>query len=147
MYHAMPFFATVAALVLLAGANLAQPPTDYPHLRAALHELRDARKELHQARDNWPPGNKERAIASIDDAIQSLKVILGVRGEDFHGVDRSPDYYNRFTDHPKLRAALSDLREAREELRRAKADFGNKKERALDDIDIAVGQIAGLMRR
>jgi len=147
MFRTMPCFVTAFALVLLAGPAPAQQRADYPHLRAALHELRDARKELQAARDNWPPGNKERALAAIDDAIQSLKIILDVKGEDFRGVERSPDYYRRYTDHPKLRAALADLREARDELRQAKADFGKRKERALDDIDIAVGHIAALMRR
>lgn len=147
MCRVMPVFVTAVALILFAGPAPAQQPVDYPHMRAALHELRDARKELHEARDTWPPGHKERAISAIDDAIQSLKTILAVRGEDFRGVERSPDYYNRFTDHPKLRAALSDLREAREELSRAKANFGTKKGRALDDIDIAVGHITALMRR
>lgn len=148
MFRTMPIFATAAALVLLAGSARAQVPNNYPHIRAALHELRDARVELREARDNWPPGQKDRAIAAITDAVDSLKAILGIRGEtDFRGVDRSPDYYKRYTDHPKLRAALSDLREAREELRRAKDDFGNRKERALEDIDIAVGHIAALMRR
>jgi len=125
----------------------AQERDRHPRLHAALAELREARKELMEARDNWPPGNKERAMAAIDDAIKSLKAILAIKGDDFRGADRGPDFYKRFSDHPKLRAALHDLREAREELRAARADFGNKKERALDDIDVAIGHIVALLRR
>src|SRR5262249_43483852 len=62
------------------------------------------------------------------------------------GVDRGPDFYKRFADHPRLRAALQDLREAREELRASRADFGGKKARAIDDIDVAIGDILTLVR-
>jgi hypothetical protein len=64
----------------------------------------------------------------------------------FRGVDRDPDYYKRYEDHPRLRAALHDLREARQELRTAKADFRGLKDRALDDIDMAIGDILTLIR-
>ena len=146
-------FAPALAFLALACAATAQPPApgrDHPRLRAALHELREARAELAAARDAWPPGNKERALAAIDGAAQSLRTILSVREADFRtfrGVDRDPDFYKRHADHPHLRAALHDLREARDELRAAKADFGGMKDRALEDIDIAVGNIVALMRR
>ena len=147
------FHFAAPALVLLAAVApdvTAQERVEHPRLRAALHELREARAELVAAKDNWPPGSKERALAAIDDATRSVRTILSVKEEDFRtfrGVVRDNDYYKRYQDHPRLRAALQDLREAREELRAAKADFGNMKERALDDIDIAVGHIAALMRR
>jgi len=139
----------LVALVALAPAApvSAQPKADHPRLRAALHELREARQELQTARDSWPPGYKERAVRSIDDAISSVRTILAVKDVNtFRGVDRNDDYYTRFKDHPRLRAALQDLRDARDELRAAKADFGGQKERALDDMEIAIGDILTLMR-
>jgi len=124
-----------------------QGKVDHPHLRAALHELREARADLQQAKDVWPPGYKDRAQHAVDDAIQSIRTILDVKDVNtFRGVDRSPDYYKRYPDHPKLRAALQDLREGREELQTARADAGNLKERALDDIDVAIGDILTLIR-
>jgi hypothetical protein len=147
MFRAVPIFVTAAALVLLGRVADAQPPTDYPRLRAALQELREARKELDEARDTWPPGHKEQAMAAINSAIESLKIILAVRGEDFRGVHRNPDYYNRYPDHRRLRAALDDLRDARQELAGARANFGNQKERALRDIDTAMRHIAKLVVR
>jgi hypothetical protein len=112
-----------------------------------LHELREARASLQKARDTWPPGYKERALTATEDAIQSVRAILDVRDVDtFRGVDRKPDYYKRYQDHPRLRAALQDLRDARDELRAAKSDFRGKKERALDDIDVAIGAILSLIR-
>lgn len=120
---------------------------DHPRLRAALQELREARAELKQAPDGWPPGYRDRALESITGAIQSVKTILAVKDVDtFRGVDRDPDYYKQYPTYSHLRAALADLREAREELRAAKADFGGQKEKALDDIDVAVGDIITLVR-
>lgn len=131
----------------LAGTAPAQRPVDHPRLRAALHELREARKELQAARDTWPPGHKDRALASTQEAINSLKTLLAVKDVDtFRGVDRNPDFYGRYKDQPRLRAALQDLRDARDELRAAKGDFAGLKDRAMDDIDVAVGDVVTLLR-
>lgn len=140
----VPVFALV---VLAADSATAQDGLRHPRLHAALSELREARKELMEARDNWPPGQKEQAMGAINDAMRSLMTILSVREDNFRGLDRGPDFYKRFGDHPRLRAALHDLREAREELLSARADFGNMKERALRDIDAASQHIGALMRR
>jgi hypothetical protein len=139
-------------LIILAGPAFAQGPrrddrADYPRLRAALHEMREARRELMESRDAWPPGHRERASRALDDGIDSIKTILSVNDVDnFRGVDRNPDFYKRFKDYPRLRAALADLRDARDELRSATADFRGMKERALDDIEVAIGEIVMLTR-
>lgn len=134
---------TVAALA--GGPD--QPGIQYPRLKSALHELREARRELTAAPDVWPGGYKTRAMVATQDAINSVKAILGVTDvAGFRGVDRVPDFYKKLPTYPHLRAALADLREARYELRAAQADFGGLKERALDDIDIAVGDILTLLR-
>jgi len=140
---------TLLALVgfLTDPAGAQQKKVDHPKLRAALHELREARHALQEAKDTWPPGYKQRALASTEAAIESVRNILAVKDVNtFVGVDRTPDYYKQYKDHPKLRAALHDLREAREELHAAKADFRGMKERALDDIDTAIGDILTLIR-
>jgi len=151
MFHTLrrfvPTIAFLAAFTVAPGTVDAQRRIDHPQLRAALQELREARAELKASRDVWPAGYRERALGSINDAIESVRTILAVKNVDtFRGVERGNDYYKRFTDHPRLRAALLDLRQARTELRMAKADFGGKKERALDDIDVAVGDILTLIR-
>ena len=109
--------------------------------------MREARRALRDAEDAWPRGYRERALQAIDDAINSVKTILQVKDVDnFRGIDRNPDYYKRYRDHPQLRAALEDLREGRAELVAARADVGNLKEQALDDIDVAIGDILTLLR-
>jgi hypothetical protein len=147
MFRKLCYGIPMAALVLLAGVTLAQGRADYPHLRAALHELREARGELKEARDNWPPGYKERALQSLDEAMRSVSTILEVKDvNSFRGVERREDYYKQYKDHPRMRAALQDLREARDELRTAKADFRGMKEQALDDIEVAIGDLLTLVR-
>jgi len=142
-------FAAIALAIVAGPAALpaiAQEKVDYPRLRAALHELRDARRTLEGVAAG-PFEQKDWALASTQDAINSLKAILAVNDvKNFRGVDRTPDFYKQYPDHPRLRAALDDLREARDELRLSKADFGGQKQKALDDIDVAVGDIIRLIR-
>jgi hypothetical protein len=117
--------------------------TRHPRLHAALAELREARRELRDCRDDFG-GRRDKALAAIDDAVASLKGVLRVKGDDFRGLDRTPDYYKQFGNFPRCRAAIKDLREAREELRDAKADFGDLRERALRDVDLAIAQLRGM---
>lgn len=146
-FHLTPLAAALLALSATSPTPAQERRVDHPRLRAALHELREARAALNDAKDSWPPGYKDRALASIDDAIKSVRTILDVKDVNtFVGVDRNPDYYKKYKDHPRLRAALDDLRDARDELKSAKADFRGQKERALDDIEVAIGDILTLIR-
>jgi hypothetical protein len=147
MFGRLLIVAPLAATVLWAAPATAQERVRHPGLHAALAELREARKEIRDAGDNWPPGRKEQALTAIDDATRSIKVVLGVKGDDFRGLDRNPDYYTQYKDHPRLRSALHDLREARRELEDAKADFGLYREQAIGDLDVACGSIVLLMRK
>jgi hypothetical protein len=144
----------LAAAVMLSGPVRAQPPgqPDHPRMRAALHELREARNELKKVRDVWEPGYKDRALQAVNDAIESIRLNLQVKDVDtFVGVERNPDYYQKFKDHPRLRSAVLDLRQARLELESNLANLRDPadrtlRERALDDIDIALGHILVLVR-
>ena len=86
-------------------------------------------------------------MTALDDGISSIRTILSVKDvENFRGVDRNPDFYKKFKDYPRLRAALDDLRDARNELHAATADFRGLKERTLEDIEVAIGEIVMLTR-
>jgi hypothetical protein len=108
------FGLTALALALAAPAAAQESGRgENPKLRAALHELREARDNLATSKDTWPPGYRERALASTQEAINTIRTILAVKDLDtFRGIDRDADYYNRYADHPRLRAALEDLRDA-----------------------------------
>jgi hypothetical protein len=47
----------------------------HPHMVAALHELREARTELKESRDDFG-GRKERALRDIDAAIEQLRGLV-----------------------------------------------------------------------
>ncbi|HVK08526.1 MAG TPA: hypothetical protein VM597_07085 [Gemmataceae bacterium] len=140
--------APVAVLLSVVGPTVAQAPPEYPRVRAALHEIREARAFLQKAGDTYPPQERERALRALAGAIETLKTILAVRNvDDFRGVDRNPEYYTRYPDHARLRAALEDIRDARDEMRAAKNNFGGLKPQVIDDLDVAAGSLVTLIRR
>ena len=140
----------LAVLLLLAGwaaAQVPQPqqqPLLHPRLHAALHELRSARQELASARSDYK-GRKQDVLVAIDGAISSIEMLLRSRGDNVAGFDRDPDLYRRFPDHPHLRQALHDLREARDELRESWDGFGEPRVRALRDVGAAINLIQDVL--
>jgi hypothetical protein len=148
--HSLALIAVLTAAGLAAAQSPQPRPAqkvDFPRLRAAMHELREARKRLTDAKDTWPPGYKERALESTQAAMDSIRVMLAVKDVDtFVGVDRNDDYYKKYSDHPRLRAAVDDLRDARDELKGEKEKVGPTRQDALDYIDMAVGDIVRLIR-
>jgi hypothetical protein len=90
----MSIFARVAGLgllaaVFLAGSTLmnsksgpmtapvaqAAEPEHHPAIHRALRELRDARKELKEAKHDFD-GHREDALRAVDKAIEQLDVCL-----------------------------------------------------------------------
>jgi cell fate (sporulation/competence/biofilm development) regulator YmcA (YheA/YmcA/DUF963 family) len=55
-----------------AGAQTTNGTQHPSHMHAALHELKHARKELHEAKHNFG-GHKEKAIEAVDHAIHQLE--------------------------------------------------------------------------
>jgi hypothetical protein len=67
----------------------------YRHMRAALSELREARKEMADARIDFG-GHRKKALMAIDDAIRSLGGALDIRDKDDIRVEgRGRDFYKR----------------------------------------------------
>jgi hypothetical protein len=139
-------YSCVLALAALAppGAG-AEPLPRYPQLHTALAELREARTELASARYDFG-GRRDAALQAIDEAVLSLKLILRLRGDNVRVADRGADFYSRYRNYPRLRQALSDLRDAREELRNSRVDFGDMRGRAEKSIEYAIDQIRELVR-
>ena len=127
-------------VVLLTASAHAQEKTVHPRLRAALFELREARRELQNAREEFH-GHREKAHKAVEEAIVTLKLLLNIEGDNYPKLNREPDFYKHYHDHPRLRQALRDLREAHEELRKAGGDFHGLKERGLRDIHRAIEEI------
>ena len=59
-----------------AAPNAAASPAEpHPHIRAALHELREARNELKTAAHDFG-GHRDEALEATDNAIRQLEVCL-----------------------------------------------------------------------
>lgn len=148
-----PVRSRLAAVVLvLLGMTVTvtavEPPDQKlgnPRLRAALYELQEARKELLAAEGDWPKEKRDPALESTQEAIDTVRILLAVKDlNDVGEPKREADYYKQFADHPRLRAALIALRDARAELREHLSS--KLRDEAMDDIDVAVGDIVTLLR-
>ena len=53
----------------------APPAEQHPHIRAALHELREARRELETAAHDFG-GHRKEALEAVDNAIRQLQEAL-----------------------------------------------------------------------
>jgi hypothetical protein len=134
------------ACALAVAAPAAAQPGGHPRLHVALGALREARAELRDSRDDFG-GRRDEALAALDDAARSLRQLLHLSQDEASSAPHPPDYYERFPDHPRLRSALRDLREARDELRAATTpNLGELRAQAEDDLDYAIGQVVGLLR-
>lgn len=122
------------------GGDKKQHP--HHHYHHALWELRDARKELQEAKHDFA-GHKEKALAAINDAIKQIDLILKNHNDNIKGAPTRGDLkevYKQYTHHPHLHHALHECLHAHKQLEEARHDFGHRKA-ALRDIHAAIVQI------
>jgi hypothetical protein len=138
------FILPAVAIPLLVGLAVGEEKITYPKLHAALYELREAKKELTGIKGDVG-GHKKKALTTADDAICSTNLILVVGSEETSPIKRNKDFYKKWKDYPRARAALEALREARVELQKTKGDFQGNKKRALRKIEVATDEIRALL--
>lgn len=63
------------ALITTPGANTAPPPERHPHIRGAMQELREARRELETGAHDFC-GHRVEAIREIDATLAQLRAAL-----------------------------------------------------------------------
>lgn len=144
----------VAALALfglaLGSASSFAQDKKHPHhhLHHALWELRDARKELKEAKHDFG-GHKEKGLHAINDAIKQLELILEYKNDNIKGAPTRGDLkeeYKKYKHHPHLHHALHELRHAHKQLEETTHDFNGHKKAALRDIHTATVQIEVLLK-
>jgi hypothetical protein len=133
------------ALIALVGSVQAGPSLHpHHHLHHALWELRDARKELNEAKHNFG-GHRSKAIAAIDDAIKQVELILKNHGDN--SVKGTPtrgdlrEEYKKYKHHPHTHHAIHELKHAHHQIKESRHDFGGHREAALRDIHHAITQL------
>ena len=139
---------TLFGLCLCANAQAGEKQHPHHHFHHALWELRDARKELNEAKHDFG-GHKEKALVAIDDAIKQLDLIVRYKGDNIKGTPTRGDLkeeYKKYKHHPHLHHALHELRHAHRQLKETTHNFDGHKEAALRDIHIAIQQVEILLK-
>ena len=67
--------------------------------------------------------------------------LLHVGGDAFVPAAQAQEKKEKKERHPHIRAAIHELREAREELKEAAHDFGGHRKEALEAVDAAIKQL------
>jgi hypothetical protein len=77
LLNALPWLAlmTLAVVSVPRSASTAPPPERHPHIRGAIRELREARREL-QVADRDFCGHRADAVKETDEALRQLQLAL-----------------------------------------------------------------------
>jgi hypothetical protein len=139
MLHRRSFYALGLVALTLA---LAPPANarDYPHMVAALGEMKEARRELSDAAIDFG-GHKVKAIESLDYAMSQMDQALRAVGIDPVYVAPSRDTYRSYRNFPYIRHALAELRLARTSMKEAATDFRGHKVKAIEAVNAAITQL------
>jgi hypothetical protein len=110
------------------------------HIHHALHELKEAKKELLESPHDFG-GHREAAVKAIDAAILSLDSLLTALGEKPISPKIGAEVYKKYDHHPHLHHAVEELHAAHQQIKESKFDFGKAREAALRDVSYAIEQI------
>lgn len=156
--------APAAGLTPATGEGAQGKHERHPHIRAAIHELREAAREMKEAAHDFG-GHREEALKATDGAIEQLKICLesapkagagkaghaagaaagaglakvGKTGAEPAGAVKGGQ--GEGERHPHIHAAIRELHEAARELKEAAHDFSGHREEALKATDHAIEQL------
>jgi hypothetical protein len=133
-FFAFGLVAATLAFVARADAR------DYPHMVAALGEMKEARRELSEAATDFG-GHKVKAIGALDYAVEQMDKALRAVGVEPVYVPPSRDVYKGYKRFPYVHHALAELRAARRQMKEAATDFGGHKVKAIEAVDTAINQL------
>ena len=128
----------VAVLVVFAPGRAAAEPK-HPHMHHALHEMREAHKELKEAKHDFG-GHREKALHDVHAAIVQVEKALEGADDAFKGYTPEKGIYDKYKNHPHLHHALHEMRLAHKQLKEASHNFGGHREKALHDLHAAIVQ-------
>src|ERR1700733_8080726 len=120
MFRSLVAATAVAALTLLLPGRAAAEPK-HPYMHRALHEMREAHKELKEAKHDFG-GHREQALRDLDAAIRQTEKALEAVGGPFKGWVPEKGVYDKYKTHPHLHHALHEMREAHKKMKEADHD-------------------------
>jgi L-lactate utilization protein LutB len=139
MLHRRLFFAFAALTAALALAPRADA-REWPHMVAALGEMKEARNELREAAHDFG-GHRAKALESLDYAIEQMDKALRAVGVDGGYVPPAREVYRGYKNFPHIHHALTELRSARTQMKEAATDFKGHKAKAIEAVDAAIVQL------
>jgi hypothetical protein len=112
----------------------------HPHMNVAVAVLQDARIELQAAKHDFG-GQRKKSLAAVDAASKAMTMALQ-KANDYRPLTFIRKYreemLKKYADHPHIRNALHELKQAHTELKDAKHGFGGLREEALRDVNAAI---------
>jgi hypothetical protein len=133
-------------LAILLGSltlvSAVSPAPDQPRMEAARTSLEAAKAELQNAEHN-KGGHRARAVGFVNSAI--IAVNRGIEYDRRHNhAQVSTDYFSVSTaapDQPHMRAALSNLENAKSNLEAATPDKGGYRKAAIEYVNKAIDEV------
>jgi hypothetical protein len=137
---------TVLGAVALLGLGAPRAAAEeHPRMHTALYEMRHARTELKEAAHDFG-GHRVKALEALEVAINQVDKALRAVGDNAKGSDPGKDVYKEYANHPHIRRALAEAREARKELREAAHEYKGHREKAVLALDEVVVQLERALR-
>jgi hypothetical protein len=139
----MAALGVIAGLAMFFSATSAVQAQEraYPHLYAAIYEMREAKAELKEERFNR---FRERAVKDLDAAIdETEKALKAAKIEyKYEPPKNAKEYYKAYKDYPHLRHAVVELREALKEVKEEKRhDFGGARDHTIKALETAIERV------
>ena len=134
-----------AGLTLLGFAVPRAAAVEHPRLHAALHEMREARTQLKEARHDFG-GHRAKALEALDNAITQVEKALKAVGDNVKGVEPGKEVYKGYANYPHIRHAVVEAREARAELKDAAHDYKGHREKAVLALDEVIDQLGKALK-
>jgi len=130
--------AVLVASVALVSAN--SPALDQPRMQAALADLEAAKTELQHAEHN-KGGHRVNAIGFVNAAITSVNRGIQYDRRHNHAQSSAEADAAAAPDQPHMRAALTNLENARSNLEAASADKGGYRKAAIEYVNKAIDEV------
>ena len=137
--------AAFAGLTLLAGGAPRARAEEHPRLHAALYEMREARTELKEAKHDFG-GHRAKALEALDAAINQVEKALKAVDDNVKGLEPAKEVYKEYVNHPHIRHALVEAKEARTFLKDAAHDYKGHREKAVEALDEVVVQLGKALK-
>ena len=134
----------VAAISLVFTANLLAMSVDQPFMESAKVNLNQAKNNLNKAtQDKGGHRNKAKSLVNqaLDEVNKGIKYDRRNGNENFATEEIFSDFGTNSPDQPYMEKAKTDLEQALDNLKKATADKGGHRNKAIDLVKEAIDEV------